>query len=79
MVRLAPKHLHGDYGLFQLIVLAIQMTFGEEPEKPAHPLITEETGARKKAFQLATRRLRIWVRGEHHPRISPCFQGRANV
>jgi hypothetical protein len=35
MVRFAPKHLDGNYGLFELVVAAFQMPFDQEPEESA--------------------------------------------
>src|ERR1700722_15605003 len=69
MVRLAPKDLDGDYGLFELVAMAFQMLFGKEPEEPAHPLISQETGARKDALQLPARGLGVCTRDEHFSRI----------
>src|SRR5580700_1986326 len=65
MVRLAPKYLNGNYGLFELVAATFQMLLGEERQESAHPLIPKETRAREHAFQLPERGLGICTRGGH--------------
>jgi hypothetical protein len=59
--------------------VALQMPLSDEPEKPAHPLVPEETGAREDAFQLAARRINICTREGHAFENTSYFHGRANV
>ncbi len=73
MVRLAPKNLDRNDGLFELIAVAVQMPLGKEAEESAHPLIPKETRARQDAFQLPARGLGICTRGGHVSRIHLVF------
>ena len=50
MVRFAPKHLHGNYRLFDLAIATFQMPFSQEPEEPAQPFVANETKASQDPF-----------------------------
>jgi len=79
MVRFAPKNLDGNYGLFELVVAAFQMPFGQEPEESAHPLIPKEPSARQDPFQLPAHAVEVCRRDEHGFEYTSCFQRCANV
>jgi len=74
MVRFAPKHLDSNYGLFELVIAAFQMPFGEEPEESAHPLIPEESRARQDPFQLPARAFGVCNGDGHGFEYISCFQ-----
>jgi hypothetical protein len=62
MVRFAPKNLDGNYGLFELVIAAFQMPFGQEPEESAHPRIAKEPRARQDPFQLPAHAIGVYRR-----------------
>jgi hypothetical protein len=79
MVRFAPKDLDRNYGLFELVMVAFQMPFGQEPEESAHPLVAKESGARQDPFQLLARAFGVCRRDGHGSEYTSCFQRCANV
>src|ERR1019366_3477756 len=79
MVRFAPKHLDGNYGLFDLVIAAFQMAFGEEPEESAHALIAKESRARQDPIPLPAPAVGVCRRDGHGFEYTSCFQRCANV
>jgi hypothetical protein len=79
MVGFAPEHLDGNYGLFELVVAAFQMAFGEEPEESAHALVAQESRARQDPIQLPARAFGVCRRDGHGSEYTSCFQRCANV
>jgi len=79
MVRFAPKHLDGNYGLFELVIATFQKPFGQEPQESAHPLIPNEPGARQDHVQLTAHAVRVCRRDGHGFEYTSYFQRRANV
>jgi hypothetical protein len=71
---------HSDPGQVpHRVIAALQMTFNEEPEESAHPLIPKEPRARQDPFQLLARGLKICWRDGHVFENTSCFQRCANV
>ncbi len=79
MVRFASKHFDRNDGLFELVIAAFQMPFGQEPEESAHSLIAKESGARQDPVQLPARDFDVCRSDGHGFEYTSCFQRRANV